>query len=87
MWSEHTSYKNSALLLKTLPKEGPFILAKAGEENAGLIDVGQGWAICFKIESHNHPSALEPYYGACYRCGRYFKRYFYYVKCQTHCCS
>jgi len=64
MWSEHTSYKNSALLLKTLPKEGSFILAKAGEENAGLIDVGQGWAICFKIESHNHPSALEPYYGA-----------------------
>ena len=64
MWSEHASYKNSALLLKTLPKEGSFILAKAGEENAGLIDIGQGLAISFKIESHNHPSALEPYHGA-----------------------
>ncbi|MEN6444978.1 MAG: phosphoribosylformylglycinamidine synthase subunit PurL [Candidatus Cloacimonas sp.] len=64
MWSEHASYKNSALLLKTLPKEGSFILAKAGEENAGLVDIGQGLAISFKIESHNHPSALEPYHGA-----------------------
>jgi len=64
MWSEHASYKNSARLLKTLPKEGSAVLAKAGEENAGLIDIGQGWAICFKIESHNHPSALEPYHGA-----------------------
>ncbi|HQO18249.1 MAG TPA: phosphoribosylformylglycinamidine synthase subunit PurL, partial [Candidatus Cloacimonas sp.] len=47
MWSEHASYKNSARLLKTLPKEGSAVLAKAGEENAGLIDIGQGWAICF----------------------------------------
>jgi phosphoribosylformylglycinamidine synthase len=64
MWSEHASYKNSVRLLKTLPKEGSAVLAKAGEENAGLIDIGQGRAICFKIESHNHPSALEPYHGA-----------------------
>jgi phosphoribosylformylglycinamidine synthase len=64
MWSEHASYKNSVLLLKTLPKEGSSLLAKAGEENAGLIDIGHGLAISFKIESHNHPSALEPYHGA-----------------------
>ena len=64
MWSEHASYKNSVLLLKTLPKEGSFLLAKAGEENAGLVDIGHGLAISFKIESHNHPSALEPYHGA-----------------------
>lgn len=64
MWSEHCSYKNSIVWLKTLPKESPRMLAKAGEENAGLVDVGQGLAIAFKIESHNHPSALEPYQGA-----------------------
>jgi phosphoribosylformylglycinamidine synthase len=64
MWSEHCSYKNSITLLKTLPKEGPFMLAKAGEENAGLVDIGDGLACCFKIESHNHPSAIEPYQGA-----------------------
>ena len=64
MWSEHCSYKNSILWLKTLPKEGPGVLAKAGEENAGLVDVGDGWACAFKIESHNHPSAVEPYQGA-----------------------
>ncbi len=64
MWSEHASYKNSIRLLKTLPKEGSAILAKAGEENAGVVDIGDGLAICFKIESHNHPSALEPYHGA-----------------------
>lgn len=64
MWSEHASYKNSIRLLKTLPKEGKFMLAKAGEENAGVVDIGDGLAICFKIESHNHPSALEPYHGA-----------------------
>ncbi len=64
MWSEHCSYKNSIVWLKTLPKEGPKMLAKAGEENAGLIDIGDGLACCFKIESHNHPSAIEPYQGA-----------------------
>ena len=64
MWSEHCSYKNSIVWLKTLPKEGPAMLAKAGEENAGLIDIGDGLAVCFKIESHNHPSAIEPYQGA-----------------------
>jgi phosphoribosylformylglycinamidine synthase len=64
MWSEHCSYKNSISWLKTLPKEGPHMLAEAGEENAGLVDIGDGLACCFKIESHNHPSALEPYQGA-----------------------
>lgn len=64
MWSEHCSYKNSIVWLKTLPKEGPRMLAKAGEENAGLVDIGDGLACAFKIESHNHPSALEPYQGA-----------------------
>lgn len=64
MWSEHCSYKNSIIWLKTLPKDGPHMLAKAGEENAGLVDIGDGLACCFKIESHNHPSALEPYQGA-----------------------
>ena len=64
MWSEHASYKNSVKLLKTLPKDGPYMLAKAGDENAGVVDIGDGLAICFKIESHNHPSALEPYHGA-----------------------
>ena len=64
MWSEHCSYKNSIVWLKTLPKESERMLAKAGEENAGLVDIGQGLAVAFKIESHNHPSALEPYQGA-----------------------
>lgn len=64
MWSEHCSYKNSIVWLKTLPKEGPHMLAKAGEENAGLVDIGDGLGCAFKIESHNHPSALEPYQGA-----------------------
>jgi phosphoribosylformylglycinamidine synthase II len=64
MWSEHCSYKNSITWLKTLPKDGPYMLAKAGEENAGLVDIGGGLAVCFKIESHNHPSAIEPYQGA-----------------------
>ena len=64
MWSEHASYKNSVRLLKTLPKDGPAMLTKAGEENAGIVDIGDNLAICFKIESHNHPSALEPYHGA-----------------------
>lgn len=64
MWSEHCSYKNSIKWLKTLPKEGPHMLVQAGEENAGLVDIGDGLGCCFKIESHNHPSALEPYQGA-----------------------
>ena len=64
MWSEHCSYKNSIKWLKTLPKDGSRILAKAGEENAGLVDIGEGLACAFKIESHNHPSAVEPYQGA-----------------------
>jgi phosphoribosylformylglycinamidine synthase subunit PurL len=64
MWSEHCSYKNSIKWLKTLPKDGPHMLAKAGEENAGLVDIGDGLGCAFKIESHNHPSAIEPYQGA-----------------------
>ncbi len=64
MWSEHCSYKNSITLLKTLPRDGSKLLTKAGEENAGLVDIGDGLACCFKIESHNHPSAIEPYQGA-----------------------
>jgi len=64
MWSEHCSYKNSIAQIKTLPREGKALLVKAGEENAGLIDIGDGLAIAFKMESHNHPSAVEPYQGA-----------------------
>lgn len=64
MWSEHCSYKNSIFWLKKLPKDGPHMLVKAGEENAGLVDIGEGLGCVFKIESHNHPSALEPYQGA-----------------------
>jgi len=64
MWSEHCSYKNSIHWLKKLPKDGPHMLVKAGEENAGLVDIGDGLGCVFKIESHNHPSALEPYQGA-----------------------
>jgi phosphoribosylformylglycinamidine synthase len=64
MWSEHCSYKNSILLIKTLPRDGDALLAKAGEENAGAVDIGDGLAVVFKIESHNHPSAIEPYQGA-----------------------
>ncbi|MBL7975838.1 MAG: phosphoribosylformylglycinamidine synthase subunit PurL [Candidatus Kapabacteria bacterium] len=64
MWSEHCSYKNSILQLKTLPRSGGRMLVEAGEENAGLIDIGGGYAIAFKIESHNHPSAIEPVEGA-----------------------
>ncbi len=64
MWSEHCSYKNSIAVLKTLPREGKHLLVKAGEENAGLVDIGDGLAVAFKIESHNHPSAVEPYQGA-----------------------
>src|SRR5215207_3634501 len=64
MWSEHCSYKNSRPLLKTFPTKSPKILVGAGEENAGIIDIGDGLAIAFKIESHNHPSAVEPFQGA-----------------------
>lgn len=64
MWSEHCSYKNSIVWLKTLPKDGPHMLVAAGEENAGLVGIGDGLACAFKIESHNHPSAIEPYQGA-----------------------
>lgn len=64
MWSEHCSYKNSIKWLKTLPREGDKMLVKAGEENAGLMDIGDGYGVVFKIESHNHPSAIEPFQGA-----------------------
>src|SRR5437667_24096 len=64
MWSEHCSYKNSRKELKKFPTTGPGILVKAGEENAGVVDIGDGWAIAFKMESHNHPSAIEPFQGA-----------------------
>ena len=64
MWSEHCSYKNSIRWLKTLPRDGEKMLVKAGEENAGLMDIGDGYGVVFKIESHNHPSAIEPFQGA-----------------------
>ena len=64
MWSEHCSYKNSIKWLKTLPREGGRMLVAAGEENAGLMDLGNGFGVVFKIESHNHPSAIEPFQGA-----------------------
>jgi phosphoribosylformylglycinamidine synthase II len=64
MWSEHCSYKNTRLELKKFPTAGPNVLVKAGEENAGVVDIGDGWAVAFKMESHNHPSAVEPFQGA-----------------------
>ncbi len=64
LWSEHCSYKSSLRHLRQLPREGWATLRKAGEENAGLLDIGEGWAVAFKVESHNHPSAVEPYQGA-----------------------
>jgi len=64
MWSEHASYKNSIKWLKTLPRKGKHLLAEAGKENAGLVDIGNDLACAFKIESHNHPCAVEPYQGA-----------------------
>src|SRR5438067_7804904 len=64
MWSEHCSYKNSRRELKKFPTTGPNILVRAGEENAGVVDIGGGWAVAFKMESHNHPSAIEPFQGA-----------------------
>ncbi len=69
LWSEHCGYKHSRNLLKTLPTTGPQVLVGPGE-NAGVIDIGSGLAAAFKIESHNHPSAVEPYHGAAYRCRR-----------------
>src|SRR4028119_2373562 len=64
MWSEHCSYKNTRRELRKFPTTGPGVLVKAGEENAGVIDIGDGWAVAFKMESHNHPSAIEPFQGA-----------------------
>jgi phosphoribosylformylglycinamidine synthase len=64
MWSEHCSYKSSIKVLKTMPRSGGKLLVDAGEENAGLVDIGDDLAVAFKIESHNHPSAVEPYQGA-----------------------
>src|SRR5881398_82837 len=64
MWSEHCSYKSSRKELRKFPTAGPKILVKAGEENAGVVDIGDGWAVAFKMESHNHPSAIEPFQGA-----------------------
>jgi phosphoribosylformylglycinamidine synthase len=64
MWSEHCSYKNSKKELKKFPTAGRNILVRAGEENAGVVDIGDGWALAFKMESHNHPSAIEPFQGA-----------------------
>ncbi|MCX8107354.1 MAG: phosphoribosylformylglycinamidine synthase subunit PurL, partial [Verrucomicrobiae bacterium] len=64
MWSEHCSYKNTKPLLRTFPTRAPWVLVGAGEENAGIIDIGDGLAIAFKMESHNHPSAVEPFQGA-----------------------
>src|SRR5205809_275144 len=64
MWSEHCSYKNSRKELRKFSTGSPKILVKAGEENAGVVDIGNGWAVAFKMESHNHPSAIEPFQGA-----------------------
>src|SRR5437762_2121569 len=64
MWSEHCSYKNSKKEVHEHPTRGPSSLVKAGEENAGVVDIGDGWAVAFKMESHNHPSAIEPFQGA-----------------------
>ncbi len=77
MWSEHCSYKNSIAELKKLPRSGKRLLVGAGEENAGLVDIGDGLAVCFKIESHNHPSAVEPYQGAATGVGWNYARYFH----------
>src|SRR5436189_4085728 len=64
LWSEHCGYKNSKALLRQLPAEGPYVLTRRGTENAGAIDIGDGVCVVLKIESHNHPSAIEPYQGA-----------------------
>src|SRR6516164_8923305 len=64
MWSEHCSYKNARRELRKFPTDNPNVLVRAGEENAGVVDIGDGWAVAFKMESHNHPSAVEPFQGA-----------------------
>ncbi|MGQ9573506.1 MAG: AIR synthase related protein, partial [Dehalococcoidia bacterium] len=64
LWSEHCGYKNSRPLLRLLPSEGPYVLTRRGAENAGAVDIGDGLCVVMKIESHNHPSAIEPYQGA-----------------------
>jgi phosphoribosylformylglycinamidine synthase II len=64
LWSEHCGYKNSRPLLRLLPSEGPYVLTQRGAENAGAVDIGDGLCVVMKIESHNHPSAIEPYQGA-----------------------
>lgn len=84
MWSEHCSYKNSIIELKKLPRDGEHLLVEAGEENAGLVDIGDGLGCAFKIESHNHPSAVEPYQGAATGVGRNSPRYFY-DGCSSDC--
>src|SRR3954453_4309340 len=76
MWSEHCSYKNSRKELRNLQTTGPNILVKAGEENAGVVDIGDGWAVAFKIESHNHPGPLEPFQGAATGVGRIIRDIF-----------
>jgi phosphoribosylformylglycinamidine (FGAM) synthase-like enzyme len=86
MWSEHCSYKNSIVWLKTLPRKGDKLLAEAGEENAGLIDIGNGLACAFKIESHNHPSALEPFQGAATGVGG-INRDIFSMGCPSYCQS
>ena len=84
MWSEHCSYKNSIKWLKTLPREGGRMLVKAGEENAGLMDIGDGLGVVFKIESHNHPSAIEPFQGAATGVGGIHRDIFY-NGCKANC--
>ncbi|HXF51427.1 MAG TPA: AIR synthase related protein, partial [Dehalococcoidia bacterium] len=64
LWSEHCGYKNSKPLLRLFPTEGPGVLTRAGQENAGVVELGDGLCVAMKIESHNHPSAIEPYQGA-----------------------
>ncbi|CAI9086135.1 phosphoribosylformylglycinamidine synthase subunit PurL [Candidatus Methylacidiphilum fumarolicum] len=76
MWSEHCCYKSSKRELKKLPTTGKRVLVKAGEENAGVVDLGNGWAVVFKIESHNHPSAVEPFQGAATGVGGIFRDIF-----------
>src|SRR5258705_14024428 len=76
MWSEHCSYKNSIKWLKTLPREGGRMLVAAGEENAGLMDIGNGFGVMFKIESHNHPIAIEPFQGAAIGLGGIWSYFF-----------
>jgi phosphoribosylformylglycinamidine (FGAM) synthase-like enzyme len=85
MWSEHCSYKNSIKWLKTLPRKGKHLLVEAGEENAGLVDLGEGLACAFKIESHNHPSALRTLSRGSNWCWGYSSRYFHHGR--TSDCS